>query len=126
MTRFSLEKRLPRYYLVYEEVHKNPFVPIYQITKRTGIARSTVSRYLEEMYERSILKGPLLFLNPAENYHEYVAFVKFENPQRIQRLYVPGSEGGNLRFKCHLLGLGNLCRENEEFFKSTRRENLLI
>ncbi len=79
MTRFSLEKRLPRYHLIYEAVHENPFVPIYQITKRTGIARSTVSRYLNEMYERSILKGPMLFLNPAGNYHEYVAFVKFEN-----------------------------------------------
>ncbi len=79
----SLEKRLPRYHLIYEEVHENPFIPIYQITKRTGISRSTVSRYLEEMYEHSILKGPMLFLNPAENYHEYAAFVRFENPSTV-------------------------------------------
>ncbi len=57
-----LEKRLPRYHLIYEEMHENPLIPIYQITKRTGIARSTVSRYLEEMYEHSILKGPMLLI----------------------------------------------------------------
>ncbi len=85
MTMFSLEKRLPRYHLVYEEVHENPFIPIYQITKRTGIARSTVSRYIDEMYERSILKGPMLFVNPAENRREYAAFVKFENSLTVYK-----------------------------------------
>ncbi len=85
MTRHPLERRLPRYCAIYQEIFKNPLIRIYQIKERTGIARTTVSRYLKEMYERSILKGPMLFMNPSENYHEHVAFVRFQNPSTAHK-----------------------------------------
>ena len=42
------------------------------ICEETGMARSTVGRYLQEMYEKSMLKGPMLSVKPAQNFHEYV------------------------------------------------------
>ncbi|MBU7015876.1 MAG: winged helix-turn-helix domain-containing protein [Theionarchaea archaeon] len=82
MSRISIEKRLPKYHKIYEQIYEDPSIPLYQIMKNTGISRSTVSRYLIEMYGLSILKGPLIFVKPAQNYHQYAAFLKFEHPLR--------------------------------------------
>ena len=54
------------------------YLSCYKSLLVTSIHR--VSRYLQQMYESSILKGPLIFLKPAQNYHEYVYFLTFENP----------------------------------------------
>ena len=80
MSRISNEKRLPKYYRLYDQIYDNPSIPLHQLTKNTGIARSTVSRYLREMYEHSILKGPMIFLLPAQNYHEHISLLKFDHP----------------------------------------------
>ena len=79
MSRISIKKRLPKYHKIYEQIFENPSVPLYQITKNTGISRSTVSRYVIEMYELSIIKGPMIFVKPAQNYHQYAAFLDFEH-----------------------------------------------
>jgi len=73
-------KKLKDYHKIYEQVYENPGIPSYQITKNTGISRSTASRYLQEMYKLSIMKGPLIFIEPAENYKLYAAFLEFEHP----------------------------------------------
>ncbi len=80
MGQISVKKRLPKYYRIYKQIFENPSMPLYQMTKSTGISRSTISRYAIEMYEFSILKGPLIFIKPAHNYHQYSAFCSFENP----------------------------------------------
>ena len=80
MSRISIEKRLPKYHKIYGQIYEDPSIPLYQIMKNTGISRSTVSRYLIEMYDLSIIKGPLIFVKPAQNYHQYVTFLKFEHP----------------------------------------------
>jgi hypothetical protein len=80
MSRISIEKRLPKYHKIYEQIYEDPSIPLYQIMKNTGISRSTVSRYLIEMYDLSILEGPLIFVKPAGNYHQYASFLKFEHP----------------------------------------------
>jgi len=61
-------------------VYENPSIPLYQITKNTGISRSKASQYLQEMYKLSIMKGPLIFVKPAQNYKLYAAFLEFEHP----------------------------------------------
>lgn len=80
MSKISIQKRLPKYHKIYEQIFEQPSIPIYQITKSTEISRSTVSRYLIEMYELSIIKGPMIFVKPAQNYHQYVSFLEFMHP----------------------------------------------
>jgi DNA-binding Lrp family transcriptional regulator len=74
------EKRLRDYYKIYEEIFKEPTEPVQKIAQNTGIPRNTVSRYLKEMYESSILRGPAIFLKPARNYYQYVYFLAVDNP----------------------------------------------
>ncbi|MBU7030270.1 MAG: winged helix-turn-helix domain-containing protein [Theionarchaea archaeon] len=76
----EISKKLKDYHKIYEQVYENPSIPLYQITKNTGISRSTASRYLQEMYKMSIMKGPFIFVRPAQNYRLYVAFLEFEHP----------------------------------------------
>jgi len=76
----DISKKIKDYHKIYEQVYENPSIPLYQITKNTGISRSKASRYLQEMYKMSILKGPLIFVKPAENYKLHAAFLEFEHP----------------------------------------------
>ncbi len=73
-------KSLQKYYRIYEQIYENPLIPSYQISKNTGISRNTISRYLTDMYEHSLIKGPMIFVKPARNWHHYAAFLRFENP----------------------------------------------
>ena len=80
-----MEIRLPRYHRIYEQLYENPIMPLYKITKSTNISRSTISRYLEEMYELSIIKGPLIFVKPAQNCCHYANFLQFDYPLDVYR-----------------------------------------
>ncbi len=75
-----MKKRVPRYYKIYEQIYENPTISLLKITENTRISRSTVSRYLIEMRNLSIIQVPSIFLKPAQNYHEYACFLRFENP----------------------------------------------
>jgi hypothetical protein len=74
------KKRLGNYFKIYEQIYENPFVSQSTITKKTNILRSSVSRYLEEMYQFSILQGPLICVKPAHTYSPHVYFCHFTNP----------------------------------------------
>jgi hypothetical protein len=74
------EKKLGDYYKIYEELFREPTEPVQKIAQNTGIPRNTVSQYLTEMYESSILRGPAIFLKPAKNYYQYVYFLTVDNP----------------------------------------------
>jgi hypothetical protein len=87
MRQISIKKKLPKYYKIYEQIYENPSIPLYQITKSTGISRSTVSRYLSEMYALSIMKGPMIFVKPAGNYHQYASLMKFEHSMTAYRRF---------------------------------------
>jgi DNA-binding Lrp family transcriptional regulator len=76
----NLRKKLPKYHKIYHELYKNPFIHHKSIAERTKISRSGVSRHIKEMYESLILKGPVISLNPAHNYHQYAVFLQFEDP----------------------------------------------
>jgi len=78
-----MKKRLLKYYKIYEQIYENPSIQLYQITKRTGISRSTVSRYLMEMYENAILKGPMAFLKPSSTDQRYASFCVFDDPLSV-------------------------------------------
>jgi hypothetical protein len=74
------EKRLGDYYRIYEEIFKEPTESVQKIAQNTGISKNTVSQYLTEMYESSILRGPAIFLKPAKNYYQHVYFFAVDNP----------------------------------------------
>lgn len=78
-----MKKRLLKYHKIYEQIYENPSIPLYQITKKTGISRSSVSRYLMEMYENAILKGPMAFLKPSHTGQRYASFCVFDDPLSV-------------------------------------------
>lgn len=75
-----MNKKLIRYYTIYEHIYDNPKIPICEISEKTRLSRNTVSRYLKEMYDKTIIEGPSISLSPAPNYHEYASFLEFTRP----------------------------------------------
>jgi hypothetical protein len=76
-------KMLKGFHRIYEQIYENPLMNQESISKNTRIPRGTVSRYLQEMYDQSILIGPMLFLNPAEDYPVHAAFCEFDDAYTI-------------------------------------------
>ncbi len=72
--------KLPRYHQIYAQVYENPYIYQTKIAKNTPFSRSTVSTYLAEMYDNSILQGPFIFVKPAQNYHEYAYYLEVDDP----------------------------------------------
>jgi DNA-binding Lrp family transcriptional regulator len=74
------KSQLEKFYKIYEQIYYDYAIAIYKIAQKTGISRSSVSRYLESMYEQNILQGPYLRVKPAQTYTEYVYLMQFDNP----------------------------------------------
>jgi hypothetical protein len=74
-----MDKKILNYHKIYEQVYENPGISSKEIGKRTGISGGLVSQYLEEMYEKSIMGGPFIFLKSAQNCLRYGAFCKAED-----------------------------------------------
>ena len=70
------------FYKMYKIVADHPTMTVYDIALEGHFSRNTVSKYLKEMYERNILIGPYIQMNPSPNYNEYVYLLKFSDPQR--------------------------------------------
>jgi hypothetical protein len=87
MSKISIEKRLPRYHKIYKQIYEHPSIPSYQAAKNIGMARSTVSRYLIEMYDFSIIQGPFIFVRPAQNCHQYASFLNFKYPLDVYKSF---------------------------------------
>jgi hypothetical protein len=82
MAKRSRQARLRAYHSIYEQIYREGHIPIWKIAQNTGLPRSTISRYLSEMYEQKILVGPYLSMRAASNYREYVYLANFRNPQK--------------------------------------------
>ena len=80
----SVRKRT-KFHRIYEELCNKPLSSLRKITIKTGIARSTLSRYLLEMYRKFILKGPMLFVKPAQNFHEYVYILNINDHDLVYK-----------------------------------------
>jgi hypothetical protein len=72
-------ENLADYYKIYQKLYENPDISLCQISKTTNIPLTSVSRYLTEMYQSSILIGPMEVLPPAHNY-QYAFFLRCEQP----------------------------------------------
>ena len=76
-------KRLESYYKIFEQIYKNNRSFIYEIAKKTKLARNTVSKYLEEMYEKTVITGPRLEMKSTCTYKEYVYLMNFSDPSHV-------------------------------------------
>ena len=62
------------YYRIYDRLYEDPFISDQELAASTGIPESTVSQYVQAMYESSILVGPLIFLKSSQNRFHYAHF----------------------------------------------------
>jgi hypothetical protein len=77
------QRKLHCFHKIYEQITSSPGMPIYEIATNTGISRNTVSKYLQEMVEDSVLIGPQLRLLPSSTYRQYVYLMNFKNPYHL-------------------------------------------
>ncbi len=81
MGKITRERKIGNYFKIFEQIFENPLLSIYDISQNTGLSRNTIAKYLNEMYDRGILRGPQLCMRPAVNYREYVYLLDFSDPQ---------------------------------------------
>ena len=80
MVKFSQVRELEEYSKIAGQLGENPFLCMRKLAHKVGLARKTVSIYLESMYTQNILVGPWISLNPHTHYREYVYLVNFADP----------------------------------------------
>jgi hypothetical protein len=76
-------KKIRNYFRIYEQIFDDSTICIRDIAKNTRLARNTVSKYLKEMYNRNIMKGPSISLKSAPNYKEYIYLMNFDDPSTV-------------------------------------------
>jgi DNA-binding Lrp family transcriptional regulator len=74
------QKIMTDYHTLYEQVYENPLVTCKNIAEKTGIPLEKCYQYLKDMYEKSILRGPVLSVKPAPNYCHYAYFLMVKDP----------------------------------------------
>ena len=74
------EKKLRKYYKIFEQVYEEPLITYGDIGENTNITRNTATKYLKYIYEHQILVGPQMCMRPAVNYAEYVYLMDFRYP----------------------------------------------
>ncbi len=79
------QQRREKYYRIYDALYAEPFAHVSDLSKKTKIPRNTVTKYLRDMYEKAIMRGPHLSLNPASNYEEYIYLLNFSDPFLVVR-----------------------------------------
>ena len=72
-------------YTLYQLIYEDPLISCSSLAEKVGIPKRKVQKYLKEMYEKSILKGPRISVKPAQNYHEYAYFVNVDNPLNVYK-----------------------------------------
>lgn len=76
------QKKLENYYKIFEQVHESSRLPIQAIADNVGLINSTVSKYLKEMYEKTVMTGPFLEMRSTQTYKEHVYLMNFDDPRK--------------------------------------------
>jgi hypothetical protein len=82
MVKKSVLNKLERCHRIYEQLHQDPLMPVYEIARNTDLSRNTVSKYLHEMLDQTSLLGPYLRMKATPTYKEYVYLANFSDPKR--------------------------------------------
>ncbi|MBU7029154.1 MAG: hypothetical protein HXS48_19620 [Theionarchaea archaeon] len=85
MGKISQKERMKNYYRIFEQIYGDPVMSLYDIAANTELSRNTVSKYLREMYAKSIIRGPSLRMKPTQTYREYVYLLNFSDPWKAFR-----------------------------------------
>jgi hypothetical protein len=72
-------------YTLYQLIYEDPLISCASLAEKMGMTKRKVQKYLKEMYQKSIVKGPRLSVKPAQNYHEYAYFVNVDNPLNVYK-----------------------------------------
>jgi len=83
--KISQKERMKNYYRIFEQIYGDPVMSLYDIAANTELSRNTVSKYLREMYAKSIIRGPSLRMKPTQTYREYVYLLNFSDPWKAFR-----------------------------------------
>ncbi|MBU7015816.1 MAG: winged helix-turn-helix domain-containing protein [Theionarchaea archaeon] len=82
MVKKSVLNRLERCHRIYEQLYQDPLMPVYEIARNADLSRNTVSKYLQEMLDETMLLGPYLRMKVTPTYKEYVYLANFSDPKR--------------------------------------------
>jgi len=77
------QEQIRRFYTIAGGLSNHPFITYQVLDADTGLARSTISRYVIRMRKEDMLFGPWLSVKPHENYKEYVYLMQYSDPTRI-------------------------------------------
>jgi len=108
-------EKLQKYHKIYQEIYDNPYIDQREICVNTGITKSTVSRYLQRMYDLSIIRGPSIFVKPAQNYREYAHFLHFDNSRSAYERFEKFSSMKKRSLNCGSWDLLLICEKLIDF-----------
>jgi hypothetical protein len=80
MSRVSQPKKIKDYYKIFEQVYQYPTTTVYNISQKITLARSTVTKYLQDMYTTHTIMGPQVRMKSTETYKEYLYLMNFSDP----------------------------------------------
>ena len=105
------QKIMTDYHTVYEQVYENPLISCKNMAEKTGIPLEKCYQYVKDMYEKSLLRGPVLSVKPAPNYCHYAYFLKVKDPlifceilEREHMVYLSISSG-----KWNIMAITDAC-----------------
>jgi hypothetical protein len=85
MSKISENRKIKDYYKIFEVIREYPTLPIHDIAAQARLSRNTTSKYLREMYERTILLGPCIRMKSSPDYKEYIYLINFSDPHEVFR-----------------------------------------
>jgi hypothetical protein len=82
-----MDNSLCMYHRIYDQLYENPFVPVEDIALKLEMSEADVNTCLDDMYQSTILLGPVISVKPASDYHVYCYFFKANDPQSLYKSF---------------------------------------
>jgi hypothetical protein len=77
---FRKDESILLYITMANMLREEPFISLSDLSTRLNLPRSVVSTYLEKMYADSRFVGPMISVNPHQNYPVYLSLINFADP----------------------------------------------
>lgn len=85
MSRLSEAQKMEIYYQIYEQLLQDERISLAKMARNLGLARNTVSSHYHTMMENEILLPPALRLKMFKDLREYVYYLSFDKPMRVNQ-----------------------------------------
>ncbi|MGC1119453.1 MAG: hypothetical protein WBA22_00035, partial [Candidatus Methanofastidiosia archaeon] len=82
-----MDDKLYTYYRIYDQLYEDPFLPVEELALKLEMSAVDVTACLDNMYQSSILLGPVISVKPASNYHLYCYFFKADDPSTLYKSF---------------------------------------